>query len=203
MQYIILASGSPRRKQLLEHINLEFQVHPSSVGEAYSSGLSGRDVVRLLSMRKAKDVAPSFKESLIIGADTVVVFEDAILEKPEDADEATAMLNRLSNNTHQVITGVALCQTGTNNNITNTTTFAEITDVTFGNIDSAYLDSYVSSGAPLDKAGGYGIQDDFGALFVKKISGSYYNVVGFPLHSFYTEMKSFAPGVLPNLEVDS
>lgn len=203
MQQIILASGSPRRRQLLEHINLEFQVHPSSVDESYSSDLSATEVVRSLSMRKAKDVAQSFEQSLIIGADTIVVFKDTILEKPADADEATAMLGRMSDSTHQVITGVALCQTGTDNNITDATAFTETTDVTFGSIDPDYIEAYVSGGAPLDKAGAYGIQDDFGALFVKQITGNYYNVVGFPLHSFYTEMQSFAPELLPNLALDS
>ncbi|MDZ7682517.1 MAG: Maf family protein [Fodinibius sp.] len=147
-------------------------------------------------LRKAKDIAPHHPESLVIGADTIVVFGDDILEKPESPDEAKQMLRALSGQTHQVLTGVALCKVDRAQNITDTLTFFETTDVVFGNIHPEDIDGYVASGSPMDKAGSYGIQDDYGAIFVQQITGNYYNVVGFPLHRFYNEMNRFAPEFL-------
>ncbi len=111
------------------------------------------------------------------------------------------MLQHLSGQTHQVLTGVALCKVKASNNM-ETATFVETTDVTFGDLSIHDINAYVASGSPMDKAGGYGIQDDFGAIFVKKIEGDYYNVVGFPLHRFYTTIETFAPEFLPHFKLD-
>lgn len=202
MKTIILASGSPRRKKLLQQINLSFDVHASSVGESFDSNLSPEEIAQELALRKATDVAPSYRNALVIGADTIVVFKGQILEKPDSHQEAHEMLQGLSGQTHQVVTGVALCKVDESYNITDTTTFTEQTDVIFGELDPYNIETYVAGGSPMDKAGGYGIQDDFGAIFVRRIEGDYYNVVGFPLHSFYNTMKSFAPEFLPHLKLN-
>lgn len=196
MQKIILASGSPRRKKLLQQINLSFDIQVSSVDETFDASMPAGEVAKQLALRKAKDIAQQCTNALIIGADTTVVFKDKILGKPDNHQEAKLMLKKLSNQSHRVLTGVALCKVDASQNITNSTTFDEITRVTFGKLDPEDIDTYVASGSPMDKAGGYGIQDDFGAIFVKRIEGDYYNVVGFPLHSFYNTMKSFAPKLL-------
>lgn len=199
MTNIILASASPRRKKLLQQINLSFTVHPSSVDESYDPALSPGEIVTELALRKARDVAPQYSNALIIGADTIVTFNKQILEKPKDPQEAQEMLHQLSDNVHQVLTGVALCKVDSSNNISNSLTFVERTNVKFGNLNSDDIKKYARGGSPLDKAGGYGIQDDFGAVFVKRIEGDYYNVVGFPLHSFYNALHSFAPEILPQI----
>ncbi|MGM0546450.1 MAG: Maf family protein [Bacteroidota bacterium] len=196
MKRIILASGSPRRKQLLQQLDLPFTVHPSSVDEHYDCSWMPATIVQTLAERKAKDVAQHYEQSLVIGADTLVVFEDTILEKPTNPSEAKSMLQQLGNKSHQVLTGVYLIKTGASNNIIGQTTFVEKTDVVFGTLKNELIDAYIATGSPLDKAGGYGIQDRFGALFVEKIDGDYYNVVGFPLHRFYNTVDSFAPEFL-------
>ena len=192
MNSIILASGSPRRKKLLQQINIPFQVQVSSVDEEYDPDLAPADIVRTLARRKAEDVARGYKNALIIGADTIVSFETNILEKPRTNQEAKDMLHKLSDQSHSVFTGVALCKSG-DSGIDQTHTFFEETCVTFGELRSKDIEQYVQSGSPMDKAGSYGIQDDYGALFVKRIAGDYNTVVGFPLYAFYQELKEFAP----------
>jgi septum formation protein len=200
---IILASESPRRKKLLQQINLVFDVQVSSVDETFDPDLPASEIVQQLALRKALDIAQKNNNVLIIGADTIVVFEDEILEKPASSSQARQMLQQLSGRTHQVQTGIALCKVDASQNITDRLTFVEKTNVTFGNLDSNGIETYVASGNPMDKAGGYGIQDNFGAIFVKRIEGDYYNVVGFPLHSFYNIMKSFAPEFLPQVKLNT
>lgn len=203
MEQIILASGSPRRKKLLQQINLPFEVQPSSVAETYNPALSPAEIVQELAMRKAKDIALQSHNALVIGADTIVVFEDQILEKPASAKEAEQMLQKLSGHTHQVLTGVALCKVDGSYNITDRTTFVESTNVIFGELNPRDIETYVAGGSPMDKAGSYGIQDDFGAVFVRRIEGDYYNVVGFPLHRFYNVMESFLPEILRQYKLDT
>ena len=202
MHKIILASASPRRKKLLQQLNIPFEVHPSTKDESYDPDLSPEEIVQQLALQKANDIASHYDNSLVIGADTVVVFNETILEKPKDRHEAKRMLKELGNHTHYVFTGVALSKTGDSNNITDSVTFFEKTEVMFGNISSDDIDRYVASGSPMDKAGSYGIQDDFGAVFVKGINGDYYNVVGFPLHRFYNIMRTFAPEFLAYAKYD-
>jgi len=126
-------------------------------------------------------------ETIVIGADTLVVLDGRILTKPRDDYEARAMLKKLSGRTHIVFTGLALVHT---RSMEYRTCFRR-TEVSFRQIDEKEIDAYVSSGSPLDKAGAYGIQDDFGTVFVKSINGCYYNVVGLPLEAFYSSLKLF------------
>jgi septum formation protein len=193
---LILASGSPRRKKLLEQFNRPFQVHSSSADEHYDAGETPDTIVQTLALRKAADVAQHHHGSVIIGADTIVVHRAAILEKPESPEHAFAMLERLSNDTHQVFTGVSLIKTDKKGTIINKKTFYEITAVTFGMLEKSEIQQYIAGGRPMDKAGGYGIQDDRGAFFVKRIEGDYYNVVGLPLFALHNQLKSFAPELL-------
>lgn len=195
MQRIILASRSPRRKKLLEQLGLAFEIFPSSV-EENSDKNTPSDIVKDLALQKALDVAGQCNHSLVIGADTIVVHNNRILEKPEDKQEAYEMLSSLSGKTHSVFTGVALVMTDEEGTELMEKTFFVETKVTFSTLTPREILSYVESGSPMDKAGAYGIQDDWGALFVEKISGDYYNVVGFPLNRFYHELKSFNPEVI-------
>lgn len=192
MKSIILASASPRRRKLLQQINLDFKVRPSDVTEEYDASLSPAEVVQTLAKRKALDIAQQFDDALIIGADTIVIHKNTILEKPSSPGEAENMLHQLSDSMHSVLTGVTLCQKNPEKN-QRTHTFFEETKVIFGKLRSKDITRYVQGGSPMDKAGAYGIQDDYGAIFVKRIEGDYNTVVGFPLYSFYQEMIRFAP----------
>ena len=196
---IILASGSPRREKLLQQINLDFSVHVSDASEDYDPRDDPPEIVKKLALRKAMQVAAEYQEEpvMVIGADTIVVYENEILEKPVNAAEAHEMLQKLSNTVHQVLTGVAVVKSDKPGKKNDVLTFVECTDVTFGVLDEDKIREYVQTGDPMDKAGGYGIQDDWGSIFVRKINGDYYNVVGFPLHSFYHKLKEFAPELVP------
>ena len=178
---IILASGSPRRKQLLEQIDLEFEVVPSQIYEDFSLNLSPTDFVEYYAQEKAKDVANSYPDKWVIGADTIVVFESHILGKPKNEKDSFQMLKRLSGNTHQVITGVSI------QNIKQdiSDSFHERTNVTFNTLSDNIINYYIDTYEPFDKAGSYGIQDWF-SVCVNRIDGCFYNVMGFPLSSFYS-----------------
>jgi len=178
---IILASGSPRRKQLLEQIDLEFEVVPSQIYEDFSLNLSPTDFVEHYAHEKAKDVANSYLDKWVIGADTIVVFESHILGKPKNEKDSFQMLKRLSGNTHQVITGVSI------QNIKQdiSDSFHERTNVTFNTLSDSIINNYINIYKPFDKAGSYGIQDWF-SVCVNRIDGCFYNVMGFPLSSFYS-----------------
>lgn len=184
---IILASASPRRKKLLEQIGLKFEIVPANIDEDDISEQAPEKYVMELSRRKAVHVANSHSDKIVIGADTTVYLDDKFLNKPSDEQDAYAMLTRLSGNTHQVFTGVALVHYATNSS----TTFYVKTDVTFRELGEKEKYAYIATGSPMDKAGGYGIQDDFGSVFVEKIVGCYYNIVGFPLSRFYQEIREF------------
>ena len=144
-------------------------------------------MVKRLAREKAADVASRARSGIVIGADTIVVLDGHVLGKPRDPREARSMLRRLSGQTHTVYTGVALIDARTGRS----TVFHERTRVTFRKISAQEIAEYVRSGSPLDKAGAYGIQDDFGAVFVEKVSGCFYTVVGFPLSRFYVELPRF------------
>ncbi|MGI9174407.1 MAG: Maf family protein [Rhodothermales bacterium] len=177
----VLASGSPRRRRLLEGLGLAFEVVVSDVEETVDPALSPEAMVQHLAQKKAAAVAASHPEALTLGADTIVVLEGDVLGKPAHEAEARAMLRGLSGATHEVYTGIALLHPRSNR----CQTSYEATRVTFGALTDQEIDAYVASGSPMDKAGGYGIQDDHGALFVARIDGDYYNVVGLPLHRLY------------------
>ena len=178
---IVLASGSPRRKQLLEQIDLEFEVVPSQINEDFSINLSPTDFVEHYAQEKAKDVAKSYPDKWVIGADTIVVLGSHILGKPKDGNDSFHMLKQLSGNTHQVITGVSI--QNINQDISNS--FHELTNVTFNSLSDNVINYYIETYKPFDKAGSYGIQDWF-SVCVNRIDGCFYNVMGFPLSSFYS-----------------
>ena len=172
---IVLASQSPRRRQLLGQMGLEFTTQSPEIDESAFHGRDARDLVETLSREKARWVArQQTPDTLVIGADTVVVLDGAILGKPRDGAEAQAMLAALSGRDHQVFTGVTLCQGD------RILTQAEETQVTFRPLTGQEIRQYVSTGEPMDKAGSYGIQG-LGGLLVEGIRGDYHNVMGLPI----------------------
>lgn len=186
MKYI-LASASPRRKELLTQAGFQFEVIPSSVKETITKTVPSEIVVEL-AFQKAEDVFRRYgqKDCVIIGADTIVVYRDEILGKPADQAEAYDMLSMLADRTHQVYTGVSLVISRKGQ--VHTRTFYESTDVTFCPVSPEDLRAYVKTGDPLDKAGAYGIQGAF-AVHVKCIRGDYNNVVGLPVCRLYQELR--------------
>lgn len=182
---IVLASGSPRRKQLLEQIDLEFLVIPSQVHEDFDLDLSPEKFVEYYAKEKAKDIAKAHPDKWIIGADTIVVFNAEILGKPKDRDDSLRMLKMLSGNTHQVFTGVSIQQS----KMQVSDTFHEYTNVTFNTLDDMVISYYIDTYKPFDKAGSYGIQDWF-SVCVNHIDGCFYNVMGFPLSMFYSRFSA-------------
>ena len=184
---IILASRSPRRASLLAQMGFRFQVVPVDVAEDSVEVSDPTEHVLSLSKMKAETAVASISGGLVIGADTIVVLGGAILGKPKDARDAKRMLTSLSGKTHEVFTGFTLIQSGGPR-------FSDVerTSVAFRNLEAWEIDDYVATGGPLDKAGGYGIQDRSG-LFVDRIDGCFYNVVGFPLTKFYEGLKRILP----------
>ena len=181
MKHIILASASPRRKEILELADLKFDVMPSDAQEI-TTKTAPNEVVMELASTKAKDIyKKSEKQSMIVGADTVVAYQGQILGKPTDEADAKRMLTMLSGQTHEVYTGVCIIEDG------KTKTFYEETKVTFYEISDEQIDHYIKTGEPMDKAGSYGIQGK-AAVFIKGIEGDYYNVVGFPIARFLQEI---------------
>lgn len=181
-QQLVLASGSPRRKQLLEQLHLSFAVHVSSVEETFDVNQSPYEIVMSLALQKAKDVAAHYPDAYVLGSDTVVVYDENILGKPSDENEAADMLQMLSGSTHEVVTGVAIVHQGKE------ISFYEKADVTFWDLTKEEIMDYVKSGEPMDKAGSYGIQG-LGASLVRKMEGDYYSVVGLPLSKTIRELK--------------
>ena len=178
---LVLASQSPRRRSLLSRLGLSFSTQPSDVDEHIPEGTEPANAVERLALRKADAVAPHHPDALTLAADTIVVLDAEILEKPTDEADASAMLRRLSGRTHTVYTGLALIHPASERAVHT----HEATAVTFAKMSDDEIAAYVRTGSPLDKAGAYGIQDDLGALFVSRVEGDYYNVVGLPLHRLY------------------
>lgn len=182
---IVLASQSPRRKELLGRMGVEFVTQASKIDESAFDGLEARELVATLSREKAQWIARQLDgETLVIGADTVVVRDGAALGKPKDAEDAVAMLLSLSGRDHQVCTGVTVCRGD------RVLTQVEETQVTFRELTEAEVRQYVSTGEPMDKAGAYGIQG-LGGLLVEGIRGDYSNVVGLPVCRLGQMLKDF------------
>ena len=181
----ILASGSPRRKQLLSQIGLEFTVIPSDVDEDFTLDLPPEAFTEHWAREKAKSVAKIHPDSLIVGADTIVVLDGNILGKPKDKKDSFNMLQSLSGKTHEVITGVSFISLEQELDHT----FNERTLVSFNTLSDRDINSYIDIYNPLDKAGSYGIQDWF-SVHIHRVEGCYYNVMGLPLSSFYSYFKS-------------
>jgi septum formation protein len=200
MRRIILASASPRRKELLTQIHLTFEVEPSKYAENVKTKLAPEALVRFLSREKAKAIAPKYPDSLIIAADTIGVIHGQVIGKPETPAAARRMLCLLSGKTHVVITGFTILDTGSGRELTR----AVKTAVTFRKLTLSEIDAYISSGEPfrenlqgepLDKAGAYAIQGR-GAVLVKELKGDYYNVMGLPLSALTVALKKFGVDVL-------
>jgi septum formation protein len=191
MKRIILASASPRRKELLEKIGLKFEVDASNCVEEVDPALEPDELTRRISLTKAKSVAPRYKDALIIAADTIGVIGKKLLGKPQTVDEARKMLAQISGKSHEVITGFTVLDTATNKIISGTV----CTKVYIKKLTTQEIDAYVQTGEPLDKAGAYGIQG-LGAVIVEKIEGDYYNVVGLPLSALAEVLKEFGINVL-------
>jgi septum formation protein len=184
---LVLASQSPRRASLLRQIGLTFDVIPSNITEDHLDDHKPHEIVLLLSRAKAYEVARRVPDSIIIGADTIVVLDGKILGKPDTPEEAMAMLRQLSDREHEVYTGFTILETPGLKEVCS----YEKTLVRFRHLYDDEIASYVASGSPMDKAGSYGIQDDYGAVFVESITGCFYNVVGFPLTRFYVKLQEF------------
>jgi len=172
---LILASGSPRRRELLESAGLSFEVIPSPAEEIHDNSLGMSGLCEENARLKARAVACDFPEALVIGADTLVFVDGEALGKPTDMESARAMLRRLSGRKHQVCTGVCIAGPGDR-----LKTFHGLTDVIFRKLDDAEIESYLEKTTPLDKAGAYGIQDQ-GEMIVESIEGDFDNVMGLPV----------------------
>lgn len=188
---LILASASPRRRELLEQIGLQFQIIPGDMDEKITSSIP-TEIVMELAKGKAAEVLANLseeeqKESLVIGADTIVVHDGCIMGKPKDEADAVCMLTELCGDVHQVYTGVAFLTQ--ENGQRKAHTFYECTDVSVYPASKEEILAYVASGDPMDKAGAYGIQGQF-AAFIKRIDGDYNNVVGLPVGRVYQELKT-------------
>ena len=182
---IILASNSPRRKELLSGLGVDYEVKTlPDVDESYPDGLSGEEIAKHIARGKAEAYRSLIQaDELVITADTIVWLDGAVMGKPKDEEEAKDMLMRLSGKTHQVITGVCLTTASTQK------TFATVTDVTFATLTDEEVDYYVTRYQPMDKAGSYGVQEWIGFVGVENLSGSYFNVMGLPIQRLYTELK--------------
>ncbi|MBK8983423.1 MAG: septum formation protein Maf [Ignavibacteria bacterium] len=181
----ILASASPRRAGLLRQLGFKFVSIESKADEMEIPDNDPVHSVRHNSVIKSRTVAALFKKEIVIGADTVVVLGNKIINKPKNLKEAENILERLSGKVHSVYTGVNVINTSSGKEIFS----YEKTSVHFRKLDREEISYYVKKHRPLDKAGAYGIQDDFGCLFIKKIEGDYYNIVGLPLVKLYECIK--------------
>ena len=184
---ILLASKSPRRRELLSQLRIPFNVITiGGIDESFPDSIPAIEVPQYISEMKADAYHPMIKENdLVITADTMVICGDRIMGKPKDMAEAKEMLRFLSGKTHCVATGVTI---STQNR---RTSFTTVTDVTFADISDNEITYYVENFLPLDKAGAYGIQEWIGVVAVSGIKGSYYNVMGLPVHRLYQELKLF------------
>ena len=184
---VILASNSPRRKELLGGLGIAYEVKAMpDVDESFPTNLESEEIPVYIAKKKVDAYKPIMQsDELIITADTIVWLDGIVMGKPKDAGEACEMLRRLSGRTHQVITGV--CVTTIDKQVS----FSTVTDVTFEELTEEEIEYYVTHFKPMDKAGSYGIQEWIGYVGVRSISGSYFNVVGLPIQRLYSELKRF------------
>lgn len=185
--HVILASNSPRRRMLLEGLDIPFEVKVlPDVDESYPAEMPLEQVAEHIACEKAAAYKPMMgDDELIITADTIVIVNGEVLGKPHDKDDATRMLRMLSNNTHRVVTGVCLTAKGHERR------FSAVTDVTFKQLSDEEIAYYLDKYRPYDKAGAYGVQEWIGYIGVSAIAGSFYNVMGFPVQRVYNELATF------------
>lgn len=183
--HIILASNSPRRRELLSGLGIDYEVKIlPGIDESYPENLTGEEIPMYIAREKADAYRPSIKpDELIITADTIVCLEGQVLGKPKDEADACRMLRLLSGRTHQVITGVCITTAEMQ------CTFAATTDVTFDTLSEEEIIHYVNYYRPMDKAGAYGVQEWIGFIGVTRLEGSYFNVMGLPIQRLYKELK--------------
>lgn len=184
MKQLVLASQSPRRKELLEKCGIPFITDPADIDETRKAELDVPDQIQDVSVRKATAVLKRHPDGIIIGSDTAVVIHGKILGKPQDEEKAFSMLKELQGNTHQVVTG--LCILSSHRKYQNVT----VTDVTFATMSDEEIRKYIATGECMDKAGAYGIQG-YGGRYITGIRGDFYSVMGLPLHLVYEEMKNY------------
>lgn len=182
---LILGSNSPRRKEILESVGFEFKVVVRPTDESFGSEIPIEKVPEFLAFQKSSCFKEYGQETIIICADTIVVNNNQILNKPSSYDEAFEMLSNLSNKTHKVITGVSI-KIGENY-----TNFIDEALVNFDKLEPNEIDYYINKHKPFDKAGAYGVQDFIGMVGISKIEGSFYTVMGLPIHKVYTFLKPF------------
>jgi septum formation protein len=183
---IILASQSPRRKELLSLANIEYTVQVANTDETYPAGLGFDEIAIYIAKEKAEKIAAQHSEAIVIAADTIVICNNTILGKPIDEADATHILQQLSDNTHTVITGVCI------KDKEKTVQFADSTVVHFHKLTLAQIEYYVKTYKPFDKAGAYAIQEWIGAIGIKRIEGDFYNVMGLPISRVVQELALFA-----------
>ncbi|HLR91789.1 MAG TPA: Maf family protein [Atopostipes sp.] len=182
---LILASSSPRRQALLKQVNIPFSIRKPDVDESQITASDPMERVKQLAELKSNATPLINEDEVILSADTVVSYDNEILEKPKDEHDALRMLSLLSGTKHEVFTGVTI------RSADKKVTFAEKTEVEFWSLSGSEMDEYLSTGEPYDKAGAYGIQGT-GAMFVKKINGDFYNVVGLPVSRVFRELRAFS-----------
>ena len=199
LPHIYLASRSPRRRQILEMVGIKFTLLDIEVDEDDHIADGPSNYVITLSGKKAEEASSRINEGIVATADTIVYLDGQVLNKPKDVEDARRMLGLLSGRTHQVYTGFTLLRVPGHEIVQD----YGVTDVTFRRLDQDEINEYAESGVALDKAGAYGIQDDLSALFVERIDGDFYNVVGLPLSKFYLALKNFSRSNLPGSSVDA
>jgi len=181
LKNIVLASGSPRRSELLKRLHLTFDIKVSQIDEDAFEQTSPKEYVETLAVEKARDIAKNLDEdAMVIGCDTVVVLDDKILGKPNDDYQAGEYLKALSGKTHYVYSGIAILDLGTGEQYLS----HEITEVNMKELSDEEISAYVKTGEPADKAGAYGIQG-IGSVLIEGIRGDYYNVMGLPINKLY------------------
>ncbi len=187
---IVLVSQSPRRRELLKGLELEFECTSVDTDESYPASLKDGEIPMYIAEQKADAYLPQMADNtLAITADTVVLINGSVLGKPKSRQEAVDMLHTLSGNAHQVITGVCIFTKGKRK------TFSVLTDVQFTTLTDAEIEHYIDTYKPFDKAGSYGVQEWIGYVGIEKITGSYFNVMGLPVQRLYKELNQFFPTV--------
>jgi septum formation protein len=183
---IILASASPRRRQLLEALDVDFVIKTKNTDESFGNNTTIREIPCQLAQRKARAFLSEIAENqLVIAADTIVSIDDEVLNKPQNEQEAQTMLQKLSGRCHEVITGVCLLS------LHKEKIFYDVTKVFFKSLTEEEIAYYVKKYKPYDKAGSYGAQEWLGMIAIERIEGSYFNVMGLPVHKLYEELKIF------------
>lgn len=182
---IILATGSPRRHYLMKEAGFDFTVEKQDIDESFPPDMPVDQVARYLATRKAENFRLKIGDEIVVTADTVVILFNTILNKPANRQEACEMLSRLSGRTHRVMTGVCILSKEKEES------FDDTTDVTFQSLTRQEIEFYVDHYKPYDKAGAYGAQDWIGMVAIEKITGSYFNVMGLPIHKVYEHLKNW------------